>query len=93
MAMEMSAEVMGTWVAIGGLVVGYMKEKNDAAKNLGRLEEKVNSLEQNIARVDALRNEIILTNNQLIRVESKLDALVAMLEAHKGSVGSERISR
>jgi hypothetical protein len=47
MAMEMTAEVMGTWIAMAGLVVGYMKEKNDAAKSLGRLEEKVNSLEQN----------------------------------------------
>ena len=83
MAMEMSAEVMGTWAAIAGLVVGYMKEKNEAAKSLGKLEEKVSSLELNITRVDALRNEITLTNNQLIRVESKLDALVAMLEAHK----------
>lgn len=83
MAMEMTAEVMGTWIAMAGLVVGYMKEKNDAAKSLGKLEEKVNSLEQNITRVDALRNEITLTNNQLIRVEAKLDALVALMEAQK----------
>jgi hypothetical protein len=83
MAMEMTAEVMGTWIAMAGLVVGYMKEKNDAAKSLGRLEEKVNSLEQNITRVDSLRNEITLTNNQLIRVEAKLDALVALMEAQK----------
>lgn len=83
MAMELSGEMMGTWVAIAGLIIGYMKEKNDASKSLGQLEEKVRGLEQNISRVDALRNEITLTNNQLIRVEAKLDALVAMLEAQK----------
>ena len=59
MAMEMSAEVMGTWAAIAGLVVGYMKEKNEAAKSLGKLEEKVDNLifeniasRENVARLD-----------------------------------------
>jgi hypothetical protein len=78
-----SVEMIGTWVALGGFALSYLKEKNDNARALGKLEEKVQNLERGSVHVDNLRNELAGLTNQVIRLESKLDALVALLETQK----------
>lgn len=75
----LSYEVIGTWVAMAGVALSYVKDKIDASKQLGRLEEKVESLETQMNKVDALRQEIHQTNVHLARVEAKLDSLTQML--------------
>lgn len=96
MAESISTEMIGTWIALGGFVVGYLKEKNTAAKELGILEQKVASVEQKLHNVDTLRAELHQTNTQLVRLESKLDTMMAMLEqqhAHSSGTSGRQVNR
>jgi len=44
------------------------------------LEQKVASVEQKLHNVDTLRAELHQTNTQLVRLESKLDTMMAILK-------------
>ena len=75
----LSSEVIGTWVALAGLAASYIKDKIDAGKALGRMEEKISSLENQLTKVDNLTQQIHQTNLNLARLEVKLDALTQLL--------------
>lgn len=83
--MNLTAEIIGTWVAAGGLILAYFKDKGQAQKDLGRLEQKVTFLEREIDKVDTLTRQINETNIHLTRLESKIDTLVSVLENKYGN--------
>ena len=78
--MNLTAEIITTWVAVLGLFLSYLKDKSTAQKELGHLEQKVAYLEREIDKVDNLTRQINETNIHLTRLESKIDTLVSVLE-------------
>lgn len=79
--MSISGEVLATWVAVLTLGLSYLKDKSQASKEYGRLEQKVDFLESEVRKVDTLRQEVHITNLALARLEEKLDSILEKISS------------
>ena len=78
--MNLTPEIIGTWVAVLGFLFAYFKDKGQAQKELGKLEQKVAHIEREVDKVDGLTTQINQANIHLTRLESKIDTLVTLLD-------------
>lgn len=77
--MNMSTEVITTWVAVIGFFFTYLKDKNEAAHKMGKLEQKVEDLHKEIDKVDALRSELHGNALILARIEAQISEIATRL--------------
>ena len=80
--MNMSTEIVATWVGVISLGLVYLKDKSTASRDYGKLEQKVEFLESEIRKVDSLRQEVHNTNLSLARLEEKLDSILEKISRH-----------
>jgi hypothetical protein len=80
--MNFTPEIIGTWVAVLGFLFTYFKDKGQAQKELGKLEQKVENIQREVDKVDGLTGQINQANLHLARLESKIDTLVDICDTN-----------
>jgi uncharacterized coiled-coil protein SlyX len=76
----MTAEIIGTWIAVAALGFSYIKDKMAQAQEMGRLEQKVVQLEKQTDKVDELSSQLNKANLHLAKLETKLDSLISIFQ-------------
>ncbi len=74
--MEQVTLTYATLLGLVGLFYTSLKEKQEQAKSLGKLEEKVASLEAKQQTLDELVEALQETKIAVARLETKIDALL-----------------
>ena len=73
---------VATLVGIGGFVYTYIKDRVEMGKSLGKLEQRVDTLEHSHRVLEQLANTLTETRIAVSRLESKVDSISQHLERH-----------
>lgn len=75
-----SLTTLGTVVGIVGFLYTYMKDRYDSGKAIGKLEERVASLEKSSTILEQLTETLTETRLAVVRLEQKVDNITAWIE-------------
>jgi TolA-binding protein len=90
--MNMTAEIIATWVGLLGLGLSYLKDRSSNEREYGRLEQKVTTLEGDVHNLQGLKATLAKAEQQVHTLESEVQGLNSLRrEVHTLSVGLARV--
>lgn len=79
---NISLTSLATLVGILGFLYTYIKDRYDSGKAIGKLEQRVTSLEKTSDILEQLTATLTDTRLAVVRLEQKVDGITAWIEKH-----------